>query len=331
MQVGQFDYQLLKPKFWLAWLALGLLYLFSCLPVKWRWRIMGYVGKKSLYGNQRRLNSVHANINLCFPEWSVAQKQQLLAQYWQSAGFGVGEMAWLWFRSKKAIKARTVIEGKAHLSAAQKTGRTIIFLVPHMMFLEYAAYALAYHLKVGAIFNTFKHPLIDWLVARKRRQFSDMPIRRQSGNTLQQLIDASGDGWNIYHLADEDLGIERSVFAPLFGTPKATLANLGKLIGATNGLIVPCHAQYRHSDDKIVVHLAAPLDLTPICADAVATATAVNQAYERMIRANPGEFMWNLHYFRTRPEGDARRMYDSFVDFETDMSRIGIAPEKTNS
>ncbi len=315
MHAGTFHRGLLHPRHWLSWLSLIPLYLFTCLPVALRRRLMAPLGRKSLFNSAKRLRVVKANLRICLAELSDAEREALLQRYAAYAGFAIGEMAWMWFRSLKRIKRRTRMENLHHLQAAQQSGRPLIFLVPHMFWLEYGAFAIGQELPIAGIFNTFKNPVLDWLVGYKRAQLSEYPIRRQSGSTIQQVIERANQGLGIHHLMDEDLGVKNSVFAPYFGEDKATLANLSEILQATQALVVPLSTRYEAAEDRFVVHVGEALDWSAIATDAVAVATEVNRAYEAMVRLSPDQYMWNLRYFRSRPPGDPRDFYHPDFEF----------------
>lgn len=306
---NSFNRALLHPKHWLTWLMLLAVWAYTYVPAPIRLWLMGKVGLMSLRLSKGRERAVKANLSLCFPESSIEQREQWMRAYAKNAGFAAGEMAWIWFRSLKTIKARTHLVGEEHLKCAQATHRPIIFLVPHTLFLEYGAFCVAQEVPCAGIFNTFKNPVLDWLVLRRRQKLTDHIIPRQSGKTIQTMTDLAKQNYAIYHLMDEDLGVKRSVFAPLFGTPKATLANMADMIRDTQAVVVPCSTHYDKTTDNMVVTLDAPIDLTPIQNDAVAVATRINAAYEVMLTRCREHYMWSLRLFRNRPEGDAREFY----------------------
>lgn len=331
MEADQFHRGLLHPKYWLTWLGVGLIGLFSCLPASWRRAALAPVGRKAIFSSKGRLRAVKANINLCFPDLSKDEKQAMLLRHAEHAGFALGEVAWAWFRSLKRIKQRTIIEGIEHLRKAEASGRPIILLVPHMLYLDYVVMSITHETPCAGIFNTFKNPVVDWLVALKRggsaRHSATLHkdptidnrltlIRRQDGGTIEQIISRAKQGFAIVHLMDEDLGADRSVFAPLFGIEKATLANMSHILQETQALVLPLTLRYEKDSNQYRLHMDEALDLKDCYADKVAISTAINQAYEKLIRFAPDQYMWNLRIFRSRPEGDTRSFYSGNVDWD---------------
>ena len=314
MYAGTFHKGLLHPKHWLTWLVLILIWLLTYLPANLRRTIMYPIGRKSLFASKGREHAVKANLNICFPNLSSTEKQAMLIQHANYSGFAISEMAWIWFRSLKRIKQRTYIEGIEHLHQAKANNRPIIYLTPHMLSLEYGLFALGQEYPIATIFNTFKNPVLDWLVGMKRAQLSTNCIRRQSGSTIAQAISLINNGVALYHLMDEDLGTKHSVFAPYFGTPKATLANMAEIIQQTQALILPCTTYYEADKDKMIVHIGNPLDWRNYSHNPITIAEQVNLAYEKMVRINPEQYMWNLRYFRNRPKNDKRKFYSENIE-----------------
>lgn len=326
----QFHAGLLHPRYWPTWLGVGVIGLFTCLPASWRRKVLAPIGRKAIFSSKGRLRAVKTNINLCFPELSADQKQAMLMAHAEYAGFALGELAWPWFRSLKRTKRRTRVEGLEKLRAAQAPERPIILLLPHMLFLDYAVMSITHEIPCAGIFNTFKNPVIDWLVALRRggaaRYSATLHpdtsidnslslIRRQSGSTIQQIISRAKKGFAVIHLMDEDLGGKNAVFAPLFGHQKATLGNMSTILKRTDALVVPLTVVYETSSDQYVLHLDDAMDLRDCVSDRVAVSTAINQAYEKMILRAPEQYMWNLRIFRNRPEGDERVFYKNDVDW----------------
>lgn len=331
MEADKFHNGLLHPKYWPTWLGVGLIGLFSCLPAAWRRAALAPVGRKAIFSSKGRLRAVKANINLCFPELNQAEKQAMLLRHAEHAGFALGEIAWAWFRPLKRIKRRTDIEGIEHLRNAEASGRPIILMVPHMLYLDYVVMSITHETPCAGIFNSFKNPVIDWLVALKRggsaRHSATLHkdqtldnrltlIRRQDGGTVEQIIARAKQGFAIVHLMDEDLGAKRSVFAPMFGIEKASLANTSHILKKTNALVLPLTVRYDKASNKYLLHMDEALDLQHCYEDKVAVSTAINKAYEKLISFAPDQYMWNLRIFRNRPEGDNRKFYKGDVDWD---------------
>ena len=99
-----------------------------------------------------------------------------------------------------------------------------------------------------------------------------------------------------------DYGRHRSVFAPLFNVPAATVTGTATLAKVKNTLVLPSFAL---RDDKgYTLVLEAPPANYPTGDDLI-DATLTNQLVEKAILRNPTQYMWLHRRFKTRPEGEA--------------------------
>src|SRR5690625_6467924 len=69
--------QLLAPRYWLAWLAAGVWFLLAQLPYRFQWWLARVLAPL-LKLNKKRFGYAKRNLELCFPELSEAEREQLL-------------------------------------------------------------------------------------------------------------------------------------------------------------------------------------------------------------------------------------------------------------
>ena len=121
---------------------------------------------------------------------------------------------------------------------------------------------------------------------------------------LRPLIRETRAGKVLIYLADEDLGMKNSVFAPFFGVPKATIPVLGRMTKACNAVVLPCVSCYDPEIRKYRVKMLPAIEDFP-GGDDVLDSTAMNRAIESGVLECPGQYLWTFRYFQTRPEGEA--------------------------
>lgn len=73
-----FKYKYLHPKYALTWLGVGVLYLLVQLPYTWIVMIGGSLGNLSRLILKRRAKIVKRNLQLCFPDKSVSEIEQMV-------------------------------------------------------------------------------------------------------------------------------------------------------------------------------------------------------------------------------------------------------------
>ncbi|RBW47157.1 lauroyl-Kdo(2)-lipid IV(A) myristoyltransferase [Psychromonas sp. B3M02] len=309
---SQFDTSLkaqhFLPKYWGTWCLLGLLFVCSYLPIRFRDRFAAWCADK-LYSAkflQKRKKIAFTNIGLCFPEYSDSDKDALMKKNFRSMAqiaLSLGEIA---FRSQNFLHKRINFIGEHHVQEAEKAGNAIIFLAPHCYGIDFAGVAAisARGYPLSSMFKDYKNPIFDWFVTNYRTRFSRQHEKgtlyhRSEG--LKPCIKSLRDKAHFYYLPDEDHGRESSVFSPFFATEKATLPVIGRLAKLGKAVVIPTYTSYNAKTGKIDVICHSPLNNIPSGCEQHDT-DLMNQAIERVIVENKAQYMWTLKLLKTRPE-----------------------------
>jgi lauroyl/myristoyl acyltransferase len=143
------------------------------------------------------------------------------------------------------------------------------------------------------------------MIARSRCRHVKFAVSRQQG--MRKLIKSLIPGRLMIFLPDEDLGAENAVFAPFFGTAKASLTTPARLAKLGKACCLPAFAWYDPDSQKYRLQIAPPLNQQDIeypGSDAITNAKILNASLEALIKQHPEQYMWQLRLFRTRPEGE---------------------------
>jgi lauroyl-KDO2-lipid IV(A) myristoyltransferase len=155
----------------------------------------------------------------------------------------------------------------------------------------------------SGVFKPMKNKLVDWFVARGRSRHGSYLYSREAG--LRPIIKDVRAGNVMFYLPDEDLGRERSIFAPFFGVEKATVPVLGKMAKVCKADVLPCMAEYDVKTRRYIIHILPPLKDFP-SGDDYHDTVAMNVALEEIVRLCPTQYFWMMKLFKTRPQGQAR-------------------------
>lgn len=295
-----FSRRLWAPHYWPTWLGVAWLWVMAWLPWRWR-RWLGYRAGSLLFRrNHKRRDVVLANLRLCFPELAETDRQQLAEAHLQEYVSAMLDYSVLFFRSRAWLYRRVRIHGREHIDEAIAEEKNIILLLGHSVWLEFAPLAIGQYYRSYGSYKPFKNPIADELIASSRLKDVEFVVAREEG--LLKLVKALEPGRLMFLLPDEDHGIQHSVLAPFFGVPKATLVSPARLSRMGKAVALPIMA-FRNPDDgcyEVVVGRA--LAHYP-GKDDVENAVSLNQALEELILRHPGQYMWLLKLFRTRPEG----------------------------
>jgi KDO2-lipid IV(A) lauroyltransferase len=107
----KFSAALLHPRYWLTWLGIGILWLIVQLPYPILFKLGCALGRLALRLMKRRAKIVSRNLELCFPQMSEQERQQMVVKNFESVGMGVMETGMAWFWSDKRISRWTEVIG----------------------------------------------------------------------------------------------------------------------------------------------------------------------------------------------------------------------------
>ncbi|KGQ68843.1 LpxL/LpxP family Kdo(2)-lipid IV(A) lauroyl/palmitoleoyl acyltransferase [Gallibacterium anatis] len=300
-QLPQFRFSFFLPKYWPLWIGIVLFRLMLLLPYPCLVKIGHGLGKlfsKFKFG-KRRLAIARRNLELCFPEMSELQRQELLKQNIHAIGMAIIETGMAWFWSDKRIKKWSKIEGLDYLTNANSG---VILVGIHFLTLELGARILGlYHQGIG-VYRPNDNPLFDWLQTKGRVRSNKSMLDRHN---LRGMIRALRQGETIWYAPDHDYGRKSAVFVPFFAVKNAATTTGTAFLkrSVSQSLVIP-FAPLRNKDGSgYTISISAPIDLSD-CEDDVAIVTRVNQAIEREIKKDPSLYMWLHRRFKTRPEGE---------------------------
>lgn len=293
---------LFAPRYWPTWLGVALLWVLAWFPWRWRRWLGRQAGTQFYRRNRKRREVVLTNLRLCFPELEEVQRQRLGLAHLQEYVSAMLDYSVLFFRSRAWLYQRVRIHGREHIDQAIVEGKNIILLLGHSVWLEFAPLAIGQHYRSYGSYKPFKNPVADWLIANSRLQDVEFVVAREEG--MMKLVRALEPGRLMFLLPDEDHGAQHSVFAPFCGMPKATLISPARLSRMGKALALPVMAFRNPDDGYYEISIGEALADYP-CKDDAESASCLNRSLEQLICQYPGQYMWLLKLFRTRPEGEA--------------------------
>ncbi|MCE9888725.1 LpxL/LpxP family Kdo(2)-lipid IV(A) lauroyl/palmitoleoyl acyltransferasee [Kluyvera intermedia] len=299
-QLPKFTAALLHPRYWLLWLAVGLLWLVVQLPYPVLYRLGHAMGRLAMRLMKRRAKIAYRNLELCFPDMSEAERQQLAVKNFESVGMGVIETGIAWFWPTARINRWMDASGLEHIRAVQDSGRGVLLIGIHFLTLEMGARMFGIHNPGIGVYRPNDNPVIDLLQTWGRMRSNKDMIDRKD---LKGMVRALKNGEIIWYAPDHDYGPRASVFAPLFAVKDAaTTSGTWMLAKMSKACVVP-FVPRRKPDGKGYELIILPPECTPPLDDAETTAMWMNKVIEQCIMMAPEQYMWLHRRFKTRPEG----------------------------
>lgn len=296
-----FKTSFLRPRYWLTWFGIGLLYLLVLLPYPIIYWLGTRLGRFSKVFLKKRVQIAERNLALCFPQMPKSERDALVNKNFESVGMGLFETGMAWFWPDWRIKRWFKISGRENIQAIQKTGKGIIVVGIHFLTLELGARIFGMLNPGIGVYRPNDNPVMDWLQTWGRLRSNKFMLDRKD---LKGMIRHLKAGEILWYAPDHDYGPRKSVFAPLFAVEKAaTTTGTYILAKVSNPALIPFTPK-RLPEAKGYELIISPAVIDLPLDSEENTATAMNKIIEQEILRAPDQYMWLHRRFKTRPEGE---------------------------
>lgn len=304
MERPRFRLAFLHPRYWLLWLGLGVLWLIVQLPYCVLLRLGRAIGWVILHVSASRRHIAMRNLELCFPQWSEAERKRVLRENFASNGIALIEMAMSWWWPRSRLSRLAHIEGIEHLQRAQQESKGVILMALHFTTLEIGAALLGQRHTIDGMYREHKNAVFDY-VQRKGRERHNLDATAIEREDVRAMLKVLRGGRAIWYAPDQDYGAKQSIFVPLFGIQAATVAATTKFARLGRALVMP-FTQERLADGagyRLVIH--PPLEDFPGETEE-ADCLRINQWVEKEVSKLPEQYLWAHRRFKTRPAGEPK-------------------------
>ncbi|MCV6636694.1 LpxL/LpxP family Kdo(2)-lipid IV(A) lauroyl/palmitoleoyl acyltransferase [Candidatus Albibeggiatoa sp. nov. NOAA] len=293
---------LLVPRYWLTWFGLGVLWLLTRLPYAWQLAAGRQLGRIAYRLAKRRRKIAKINLDLCFPELTESERQQLLIRHFESLGMGLLEMVTAWWVADKHLAHLGQVEGYEYLEQALARGKGVILLSAHFTSLEIGTRFLTLKTKVHATYRPHENPVVELFMKKSRELHAEKAISRDA---IRDMIRSLKQNKPVWFAMDQNFGHKNSVFARFFNIPAATNTATARLAKLTGAAVVPFFVRRLPNGQGYQVILQPALENFPT-GDNVADAETVNNLIEQQTRQAPEQYLWAHRRFKDRPDGEQR-------------------------
>lgn len=216
-----------------------------------------------------------------------------VAQAVREAGRMVGEMPFIWFRPLEEVLDCVVCDDDAVLETAERAGRGILFMTPHLGAFEVTA---RYYARRAPITVLFKPPKSRWLapVEAAARNFPGMSSAPANLGGLRTLLRCLRRGEAIGLLPDQVPTGGEGRWSDFFGRPAYTMTLPQRLAQQTGAAVVLAVGERLAGSRGWRLHLELMSD--------VPTPDAINRAMQRLITRFPTQYLWSYNRYK-QPAG----------------------------
>ena len=296
---SRFRASFFKPRHWLTWLGIGLLWLICLLPVR---LIIGFGESLGWLAGRllkKRRHITRVNLRLCFPELSDAEREAMVDDHFRALGAGVFETGLAAFASDARLRNLGELVGVEHLDAAMKDGHGVLLLTGHFTTLEMGArYLCIANRPFHAMYRPLNDELLDYYMRKWREGRSLLPALPKAD--IKGLVRALRQGHCIWYGPDQSLDQRTAAHVPFFGVPALTLTATSRLAQMGRARVVPyfpsrINGRYRITFLPALENFPGPCE--------IADATLMNQMLEAGIRIAPAQYFWSHRRFKHPPPG----------------------------
>jgi len=294
-------------KEWLAYAAVWSLLKFTGALPRSMARTIGVFLAKILFAFTPKLRKIaEFNLQLAFPQWTAAQRENTIRNMIRSLGWMAAEFARMPRCTPENIDDIMVLDGHENFLEGQRRGKGVIFLTAHMGAWELSSYA---HALSGDPLHYMARPLenprLDALVNRYRSLSGNKPIfKNESARAMLRTLKAAA---TIGILTDQNTMRYEGIFVDFFGVPACTTTGIARVALHTAAAVVPGYAVWDESLQKYRLRFEAPLNLVrtgDLERDVLENTQRFAKVIEEIIRKYPDQWVWVHARWKTRPAGE---------------------------
>ncbi|WP_353172695.1 lysophospholipid acyltransferase family protein [Acinetobacter rudis] len=279
-----------------------LLNLFGRQPIMFlRFIARGLAAIVNLTGVSKTSKTLSLNINICLPELSDAQRNQITQAAIRNEMQSYFEFFSIWASSnEKNISRIHHIEGEAHVHAAIAAGKGLVLVVPHFGTWEVMNAWFAQHTQMTIMYKPIKNAEADQFVRQARsRENATLVPTDESG--VRQIFKALKQGGTTVILPDHSPNIGGDMIE-YFGIPLASSSLSAKLIQKTKASALFLYAM-RNPSNGFDMYIE-PVDEAIYQGTAEQGTLVIHQMIEQLIRRYPEHYHWSYKRFKANPELD---------------------------
>jgi len=212
-----------------------------------------------------------------------------------AAGEMVMEVPALWFRPHgEVISLVKQVDGAEEVFAAQRAGKAILLLTPHMGAFEVAAQYAAGRMPITVL---YRRPKVRWLdpLMRAGRERPNVRLVPADLSGVRELFRALERGEAVGFLPDQVPGAGEGEWSEFFGRPAYTMTLAAKLAGRGNVVTFLAFARRLPKGDGYSI-LVRPL---PPAQTGESPTRRMNRALEELIAVCPEQYLWGYNRYKT--------------------------------
>ena len=263
------------------------------LPRAFQLVITNFIGFLIYLISLKRNKYSKANIELCFPDKSEAERKRIYKKNILLSGHILSDTGIAWFWSDKRIKKniKYEINGLSQLLTEQSSNKGILLFFKHSLHLELDTRILGMHAEIYGIERKHNSKYFQSIQKRGRlKSMIDVVDRKNTFKFMKWLK----NGKTVLYAPDQDYGLNKSKVIKFFGHPAATVSAPYKIIQKTK-----CKTFFLNSyikDNKLFLDIEK---FNSNNVEEISYLNNLNKYIENKIKLNPDEYLWQHRRFKS--------------------------------
>jgi KDO2-lipid IV(A) lauroyltransferase len=282
-----------RPRYWLTWLGLGVLWSIARLPFSAQCRLATALGHLIRHLPLAYVRIAERNIALCMPEFSAAERASLLERHCRSLGMGLCETATTWWSSDARVNRLAQVEGLEHLRSALAKGRGAILIGGHFTTIEIATRILGTVVPMNVVYRPTKNALLSHIMHASFCRHGK-PIRHDD---IRAMIRALKNNEAVWYAPDQSYRNKGAAMVQFFGIPAATTTATSRLARISGAAVMTYFPERLPGTGGYRVVIGPPFEAYP-GDDPVQDAERFHGLLEAQIRRVPEQYLWMHRRFK---------------------------------
>jgi Kdo2-lipid IVA lauroyltransferase/acyltransferase len=309
---------LLQPKYWPTWIGLGVLRGISLMPFAAQRRVGEALGLLIRHLPLSYVRIARRNIELCMPDLSSEQREDLLDLHCRSLGLALCETATTFWSSDARVRELGEIVGLEHIQAALKLGRGAILIGGHFTTLEITTRILGTVMPLNVVFRPTKNALLAHTMYSSFCRHGK-PIAHDD---IRAMVRALKRNEAVWYAPDQSYRNKGAEMVKFFGIPAATNTATSRL-ARISGAPVMTYFPERLPTGKYRINIGEPFADFP-GPDVIQDAQRFHALLEKQILKYPEQYLWMHRRFKG--------LSADYPDYYgRDSRRRGPAPAQSNN
>jgi KDO2-lipid IV(A) lauroyltransferase len=246
------------------------------------------------------------NLELAFPEKSVAERERILKGVYLSLGRLLAEIPKFPDYTVENVDRIAVYDGLENYIAARDRGKGVLFMTAHLGGWEIGSFVHSLHGHwLNIIVRDLDNPLLNGWVRSLRSLHGNKTFSKDE--YARGLLAAMKRGETVGALMDTNMTPPQGVFVNYFGRPACTAGGIARLAKRTGAAVLPAFTIWDEALGKYRIRFEPAIPT--VCtedddADAVANTQNYTAAIEQAVREHPNQWLWVHRRWKTRPSGE---------------------------